>query len=230
MLLSFLYACGKIRIGWDGRFYGAEGVPRAVLTIRHHGDSDDSCPRRVTYDLSRMKQSYIDLHGSPNWSSGSIEIEAPGYDAESLFADYFFTYRICTPSNHDPPTTEDQAVRTFRESSPVDFEECGWFTAETRECCELQEPGQECLTDAASACRPAHLQEIQYTTEASPIFHDYFVVPEEEGCSVLIFDDTTQDPYAAPPDAASSSLRSCGRISRVSEGEGCPRLVPSDCE
>lgn len=50
-----------------------------------------------------------------------------------------------------------------------------------------------CVRDALARCTYAHLEERFSTMEGDPVVHDYFVVPEGDGCELTLVRDRTAD-------------------------------------
>jgi hypothetical protein len=119
----------------------------------------------------------------------------------------------------------------FALKTAVDFASCGQQRlAYAPACCAIATAGYDCLVAALDACAPARLGEVYGTVEGAAIFLDYFVVPLEGGCEVVVVTDNGQDNFR-DTNYPAVSKRHCGlaRTRAAASAGACPSLDVDAC-
>ncbi|MCB9746639.1 MAG: hypothetical protein H6740_28950, partial [Alphaproteobacteria bacterium] len=123
------------------------------------------------------------------------------------------------PSTGDP--LDDWVTATGQ-----DFQDCGHY--ELGQCgdeaiTEAEQAVVDCILDAQAGCAPAHAWFSRPTIEGDPITTHWFVLPEDEGCSISMITDTREDAFGAP----AVWHQRCDEVEAL---ERCPWLENGDCE
>jgi len=119
----------------------------------------------------------------------------------------------------------DNVINDFEKTSGLSFQNCGTVDLghclETLEFVENRENVLQCLVNSSTTCLAARGKLSRATVEGDPIFYTYFIVPNDKGCSVVRFVDTTHDDFGKHK----VLQYSCDKLTR--SADSCPPL--SEC-
>lgn len=219
-------SCGQPKLSWDGTLDPVKHTARLALTYDNgNGDAED-CTHEAQLELWPIRKAASNLQ-QPD---GNVKLLVPNDLGNNSFTvvDYAVPIPSCLSST---APFASSAGDNFALSRGLDFTSCGrQERAFVPACCATASAGYDCLVAALDTCSPARLGEVYGTVEGAAIFTDYFVVPRDRGCELVVVTDNGQDGFR---DTSSAPVlqRHCrlARTRAAASADTCPSLQLDAC-
>lgn len=217
-------SCGQPTLTWNGALDPVDHTARLILA--YDNDDAEDCTHEAQLDLWPIRNAASNLQ-QPD---GNVKLLVPNDLGNDSFTvvDYAVPVPSCLSS---PPPFASSAGDNFALSHGRDFKDCGrQESAFVPACCAVASAGYDCLVAALATCSPARLGEVYGTVEGAAVFTDYFVVPHDSGCQVVVVTDNGQDSFR-DPSSAPVLQRRCGlaRTTAATSADRCLYLRLDEC-